>query len=165
VLRRPHARAARLTAATISVLAVAGSALSLGACGDDGVQSAPARFCGEAKARREMIVAPPMGTEAELQATLDFYRLMGQLAPLAISEQWNDIVVAMETADTIVPGDPDSEQAVAMRAYATERSAYEVSVWLKRNCGVDIPVVTIAPQEPVAARTTTIAPADTTAAP
>ncbi len=139
-----------------------GAALAITACGDDGVESSAAQFCDRAESQRDMIVAPPLGNEAELAATLDFYRLMGQLAPVAIADQWNDLIVAMETANTLVPGDPDSEQAVAMRAYATERSAYEVAVWIKRNCGVDIPIVTIAPQEPVSARTTTIAPVPTT---
>lgn len=127
----------------------------LTACGDEGVQSDAERFCGEASARRDMIIAPPMATEAELEATLDFYRLMGELAPLAIAEQWNEIVVAMETAVTVVPGDAESEQRVALQAYATERSAYEVAVWLQGNCGVEIPITTIAPQDPLPARTTT----------
>lgn len=140
-------------AATVCPVLVA--ALALAACGDDGVASDAERFCGEASTRRDMIVSPPMATEAEVEATLDFYRLMGQLAPLAIAEQWNDIVEAMETASTVVPGDPGSEQAVALQAYATERSAYEVAVWLRRNCGVDIPITTIAPQDPIPARTTT----------
>ncbi len=56
-------------------------------------------------------------SEAELQATLEFYRLMGQLAPIAIAEEWNDLVVNLETAAALVPGDPESEQLVAMTAY------------------------------------------------
>ena len=72
-----------------------------------------------------------MATEQEVEATLDFYRLMGQLAPVAIADQWNAIVHAMETASTVAPGDPSSEQQVALQAYATERSAYEVAVWLQ----------------------------------
>jgi hypothetical protein len=139
----------------------------LAGCGDDGVQSDAERFCGEAVSRRDMIVSPPMANEQEVEATLDFYRLMGQLAPVAIADQWNAIVHAMETASTVAPGDPSSEQQVALEAYATERSAYEVAVWLKRNCGVDIPITTIAPQEPVPARTstTTIAEGGSTTAP
>jgi hypothetical protein len=152
VLRPPrhrhHQRAAILATLTVTVT-------SLAACGDDGVHSDAARFCGEASTRRDMIVSPPMATETEVEATLDFYRLMGALAPVAIAQQWNDIVHAMETASTVAPDDPDSQQQVALQAYATERSAYEVTVWLKRNCGVDIPITTIAPQEPVPARTTT----------
>jgi hypothetical protein len=146
VLRPSPGSAAIVVAFVVTMLA---------ACGDDGVQSDAERFCGEASTRRDMIVAPPMATEQEVEATLDFYRLMGELAPVAIADQWNDIVTAMETASTVVPGDPDSQQQVALQAYATERSAYEVAVWMKRNCGVDIPITTIAPQEPMPARTTT----------
>lgn len=140
-------------------LLVCAGAVAVG-CGDDGrVASDAERFCGEAEARRDTIVSPPLSTDDELQATLDFYRLMGDLAPLAISEQWADLVVNLETASTLVPGDPASEQRVATQAYATERSAYEVAEWLRENCGVDIgPITTIAPQVPVPARTTTIAP-------
>jgi hypothetical protein len=45
-----------------------------------------------------------------------------------------------------------------MTAYATEPSAFEVKRWLEANCGLDIPITTIAPQESEPARTTTIAP-------
>jgi hypothetical protein len=155
------------SAASLAAIMAAIVLTTLAACGDDGVQSDAERFCGEASTRRDMIVAPPMATEQEVEATLDFYRLMGELAPVAIADQWNQIVTAMETASTVVPGDPDSQQQVALQAYATERSAYEVAVWLRRNCGVDIPITTIAPQEPIPARTTTttIAEGATTTAP
>jgi hypothetical protein len=148
-------RPSRGPAATRAAFAVVFVLTALAACGDDGAQSDAERFCGEASTRREMILAPPMTTEEEVDATLDFYRLMGELAPLAISQQWGDIVTALETAATVVPGDADSQQQVALQAYATERSAYEVTVWLQRNCGVAIPITTIAPQEPIPARTTT----------
>jgi hypothetical protein len=129
---------------------------ALTACdGDDTVESDAERFCGEAIAQRATIVTPPLATEAELAATLDFYRLMGQLAPIAIAEEWNDLVVSLETAATVVPGDTESEQLVAMTAYATEPSAFKVQQWLLDNCGLEIPITTIAPQEPSPARVTT----------
>lgn len=136
-----------LVAATVATAACGG--------GDDAVNSDAERFCGEAGAQRDLIVAPPLSTEGELTATLDFYRLMGDLAPIAIAEEWNDLVVNLETASTIVPGDPDSEQLVALTAYATEPSAFAVKTWLWENCRVDIPITTIAPQEAVPAATTT----------
>lgn len=107
-----------------------------------------------------MILAPPMATEAELQASLEFYRLMGQLAPIAIAEEWATLVDTMETASTVVPGDPQSEQLVAMAAYASEASAYRVKKWLLDNCGLDLPITTITPQEQAPARPPTSAPAD-----
>jgi len=106
-----------------------------------------------------VIVAPPLGDEAGLEATLDFYRLMGELAPLSIAEEWNVLVAALETAADLKPGDPASEQLVAATAYASEPAAYAVKVWLQRNCGLDIPITTIAPHEQVPAIATTTVPA------
>ncbi len=137
--------------------------VALVACGrDDNVDSDAERFCGEAIANRENLVAPPLTTEAEVEATLDFYRLMGQLAPIAIAEEWNDVLVSLETASTVVPGDSQSEQLVAKTAYASEPSAFAVKKWLLENCALDIPITTIAPQGNVPARTTTIVPPETT---
>jgi len=137
--------------------------VALVACGgDDPVASDAERFCGEAIANRDSLVAPPLTTDAEVEATLDFYRLMGQLAPISIAEEWNDVLVSLETASTLVPGDAESEQLVAQTAYASEPSAFAVKKWLLENCALDIPITTIAPQENVPARTTTIAPTDTT---
>jgi hypothetical protein len=140
-LRFRHAFARATTAAFVTGLALAG-------CGDDGPSSDAGRFCAEATEHRDTIVAPPLGNESEVDATLEFYRLMGQLAPLAIAEEWADLVAVLETANTVVAGDPASEQQVALQAYASERSAYEVATWLGRNCGLDLPIITIAPQDP-----------------
>ena len=151
----------RLRSATVIVSVL----LTLAACErSDEVHSDAERFCGEAIAQRDTIVAPPLSSELELQATLEFYRLMGQLAPVAIAEEWNALVVNLETAAALIPGDTDSEQLVAMTAYATEPSAYEVKRWLAANCGLEIPITTIAPQEQQPARSTTVAPPESTVA-
>ncbi len=137
--------------------------VALAACGgDDPVDSDGPRFCGEAIENRDNLVDPPLDTPAEVEATLDFYRLMGQLAPVAIAEEWDVVVGSLETAATLVPGDPQSEQLVAQTAYASEPSAFAVKKWLLENCGLDIPITTIAPQGNVPARTTTIVPPETT---
>ena len=136
------------------------------ACGgddDDAVGSDAELFCEQATEQRDLILSPPMATEAELQASLEFYRLMGRLAPVAIAAEWGVLLDAMETASTVVPGDPESEQLAAMTAYASEPSAFRVKDWLLDNCGLDLPITTIAPQEQVPARTTTIAPPPTSA--
>jgi hypothetical protein len=136
--------------------------VTVAACGDDeAVVSDANAFCGRATEQRDLILSPPMANDAELEASLEFYRLMGQLAPVAIAEEWGDLVRVIETASTIVPGDPESEQLVAMTAYATEPSAYRVKKWLLDNCGLDLPITTIAPQEQVPARVTTVAPPPT----
>lgn len=139
------------------------AALTTSACGgDDDVVSDAGRFCGEAIANQASIVNPPLTTDAEVEATLEFYRLMGELAPVSIAEEWNVLVVTLETASTLVPGDPESEQLVAQRAYASEPSAFAVKKWLAENCGLDIPITTIAPQAYEPANTTTVPPTETT---
>ena len=143
-----------------AVVAVALSVLA--ACGgDDGPSSDARRFCGEAAAHQNAIVDPPVGDEEGLQATLDFYRLMGDLAPVSIAEEWQQLVVNLETAAAFDPADPDSEQEVVATAYATEAAAYRVFDWLRRNCGVTIPITTIAPHELAPAATLPGAPATT----
>ncbi|MDW3216631.1 MAG: hypothetical protein R8G01_21750 [Ilumatobacteraceae bacterium] len=135
----------------IALLIVA--VLLVGCSRDEPVQSDAERFCGEAIENRNSLVAPPLTTDAEIDATLEFYELMGQLAPVAIADEWNDVLISLETASTLVPGDPESEQLVAKTAYATEPSAFAVKEWLFDNCRLDIPITTIAPQAAVPART------------
>lgn len=159
----PHSHDVRSHRPLVAAL-VALAPLVAASCGsDDEPQGDAVRFCAEAAEHRDTIIDPPIVDEAGLEATLDFYRAMGDLAPLAIAAEWNQLVVNLETASSLVPGDPDSEQLVAATAYATEPAAYAVTVWLRRNCGVEIPITTIAPQEFVPAVTTTVAPPPSTA--
>ena len=141
---------------------VALSLTALIACGDDDAPSSDAeRFCGEAIAHRNAIVDPPVSDEEGLAATLEFYRLMGDLAPISIAEEWQRLVVNLETAAAFDPTDPDSEQEVVATAYATEAAAYEVYQWLDRNCGLTIDITTLAPHELAPAATFPDAPVAT----
>lgn len=151
---RPHGRRHTRFSATMGRVVLLAAAVSVAtACSDDATESSVALFCEQARINTALIVAPPLSSESEFVATMEFYRLMGQLAPIGIADQWSRLVEAMETASEITPGDPSSEQRVAMTAYAVERSAYEVKMWLNQNCGVDLPITTIAPQDPVPAQT------------
>ncbi len=115
------------------------------------------------------IVTPPLATEDDIDDTLDLYRDLAETAPIAIEEEWRDLLLNVETASTVVPEDPESVQRTVAVAYATERSAVAVKNWVLTNCGVDLgPVATIAPQDPVATTTlppgvsTSLVPIDTT---
>lgn len=148
---------------SIASLAVLASVAACGGDDDSANRGDAGAFCERAIEQQDVILSPPMANESELEASLEFYRLMGRLAPVAIAEEWTVLVDAMETASTVVPGDVESEQLVAMTAYASEPSAYRVKKWLLDNCGLDLPITTIAPQEQAPARTTTIAPPPSTA--
>jgi hypothetical protein len=133
------------------VAAAAALAVSVGACGTDDEAGDGERFCGEIQADVAAIVAPTLASGADVDLLLDRYRTLADLAPEAISEEWDAIVLNVETANTVVADDPESVQRAVAQAYATEPAAAEVQRWLRANCGVDLgPVVTITPQGTVA---------------
>jgi hypothetical protein len=138
----------------VAMTVVAGAAILTGCgSGDDDGRSAE-EFCAEVAANVAAIVTPPLATEDDVDATLDLYREMANMAPLAIEEEWRDLLFSIETASTLVPDDPDSMQRAVAVAFATEKSAVAVRSWILANCGVDIgPVTTIAPQDPAATTT------------
>jgi hypothetical protein len=121
---------------------------TLAACNRDDAGNAE-RFCGEIAENKAALTTPELQYTDDVEPLLALYREIGDLAPLAIEEEWNDLVSAYETASTVVPGDTDSEQAAVAAIYSAEESAANVDVWLRANCAVDIgPVVTLVPHTP-----------------
>ncbi len=131
----------------MAVIAVSGAALA--ACGGDEAPSAE-RFCGEIAANKDALTNPQLAYDDDVGPMLDLYRNIADLAPLGVSDDWNQIVSAYETASTVVIGDEVSEQEALTAIYSTEKSAAAVEAWLQANCAVEIgPVFTIVPQGPV----------------
>lgn len=118
------------------------------ACGGDAGGASAERFCGEIDEHRDQLTDPQITSAAGVDALLELYREIADLAPLAIEEEWRQLVSAYETASTFVPGDDESEQAALAAIYSSEEAAARVDRWLQENCGVDIgPVMTIVPHE------------------
>lgn len=106
------------------------------------------RFCGEVQVNVEELTQPGLQFTDEIEPFLDLYREIGALAPLAIEPEWDQLIDAYETASTVVPGDPESEQSALAAIFSTERSAAAIDSWLETNCAVDIgPVFTIVAQD------------------
>ena len=127
-------------------LASAIGRIVLAACGDDSAGDAQ-RFCGEIEANSEALFTPEIETPTDIGPVLDLYRDIARFAPLAIEEEWDQLVLNYETANTVVPGDEASLQAATAQAYQSEKSAAAVKVWLLENCALDIgPVATIVAQ-------------------
>lgn len=124
-------------------------ALMVTGCGSADEGSDAERFCGEIGADPMAIVAPGLADEDELTATVERYQMLAELAPVAIEASWRAVLRSLETATTVVPGDPESVQRAVTQAYASERAAVEVRDWVLANCGVDLgPVSTITPHGP-----------------
>lgn len=123
-------------------------ALVVSACSNTGSSDAE-RFCTEVGADPGAIVAPPLDSALAVEDTLSHYRQLLDLAPLGIEQEWEVLLVTLETATTVVPEDPASMQRAMAQAFASERSAVEVHEWVLANCGIDLgPVTTISPHGP-----------------
>lgn len=130
----------------MSSLLIAAGALLVG-CSNDANKADASRFCGEIAANLEQLTAPQLESVAEVEPLLSLYRSIGRFAPLSIESEWDQLISNYETASTVVPGDPESLQAVVTSAYESEQAAARVQRWLMDNCALDIgPVATIAPQ-------------------
>jgi hypothetical protein len=115
--------------------------------GNDNAGSAE-RFCGEIQVSAALLTQPNLQFEDDIQPFLDLYREIGKFAPLSIESEWDQLVSAYETASTVVPGDPESQQTALAAIYSTEKSAAAIDRWLEKTCAVDIgPVFTIVAQE------------------
>ncbi|MGH9269963.1 MAG: hypothetical protein ACRDZ2_01680 [Ilumatobacteraceae bacterium] len=120
----------------------AGATLLVTACGEDGGASS-AEFCADIRQHRAAILAPPP-TADEIDDFVDLHRDIGRAAPLAIEQEWDELVVNYETASTVEPGDPESVQRVVETAVRTEESVTAVQRWVAANCEVDLgPVATM----------------------
>ena len=140
---------ARASTPTTALVAVVAALASLSACAADEAPSAE-RFCGEVAANKEALTNPQIVYADDIDPLLDLYRDVGELAPLGVEDDWDQLVSAYETASTVVIGDQESEQAALTAAYASEKSAAAIEAWLIANCAVDIgPVFTIVPHDPV----------------
>lgn len=118
-------------------------ALVLAACGDDDAGNA-GRFCGEIDVNKAALTNPALEFSDDIEPLLTLYRDIGELAPLAIEQEWDQLVAAYETASTVVPGDEESEQEALAAIFSSEKAAAAVDAWLQENCAVDIgPVFTI----------------------
>lgn len=124
----------QLTSRGICVL-VGAALLTLTACGE------PARtatnFCRQLQLELPEI-AQPTATPAEVTALVARYERLGDVAPLAIEEDWNALTNLVKAAANVDAADPASVQAVADLSYATQKSATAAAVWVRETCGVDI---------------------------
>jgi hypothetical protein len=123
-------------------------AVTLVGCTGGGDAGNAERFCGEIQVHAEQLTQPNLQFEDDIEPFLDLYREIAELAPLSIEPEWDQLISAYETASTVVPGDPESEQTALAAIYSTERSAAAIDRWLEKTCAVDIgPVFTIVAQQ------------------
>jgi hypothetical protein len=129
-------------------LSVSFAGTTLVACGESIPIPDAATFCEELRNNRSAIVSGTISNELEMTTTLELYRRLDALAPLAVSQEWAVVLNAIETANTVVPGDQDGVQRVAAAAYQSEAAALAIAEWAMTSCEVDLgPVTTLVPHD------------------
>jgi hypothetical protein len=118
-----------------------------------------AGYCGEVQANLAAINTPDIATAADIEATLDLYRMIGERAPAAVEPEWQVMIDSVETAATVVSGDADSVAIANEVALSSQAAATRIQQYTKDNCGTDIGTPP-PPTNPVTA--TTLAPPPTT---
>ena len=140
-------------------LAVGALVVVAAACGGGGGGVADG-FCGEVDESKGVLTAPDIVGAEDPQAAIDEvigeYRRIGELAPLVIEDEWDQLTAAYEAADAVDVTEPDAEQEALETIYRSERAAETVAQWVRKNCKVRLgPVATVAP---VAAAPDSVAP-------
>lgn len=137
-------RVARLLPCLVLGLVLVASSVG---CSNDSPGGDASRFCGEIASNQDQLTSPQLATSADIEPLLELYREIGEVAPLAIEPEWDQLIRNYETASTVVPGDQASMQSAVAMALQSEQAGARVKQWLIDNCALDIgPVATLAPQ-------------------
>lgn len=123
------------------MLGVAVTAIVLVACRDDENGRGTDEFCAQVTEHQAALFrGPAEQTRQAYEDLVELYRDIGELAPLAIEEEWTAMAELWETAL-----EEADEQEVLRRSYTSERDAVAVVDWVEENCSVTVPLATVPP--------------------
>jgi hypothetical protein len=63
---------------------------------------------------------------------------LAKVTPLAIEDDWNALTDLVRTAATMDLGDPEAQDDLAAKVFATDAAAKNVLAYSKDRCGVDL---------------------------
>ena len=122
---------AGLTGALVLTGAVAG-------CSSEANSRTDENYCAAVNRNLDELNAPSIATSADVTRTVELYRSMSEVAPLAVEREWDVLTLAYETASTVVPGDQASLQKAADTIRASQKSATAIAQYTQRLCNAQI---------------------------
>ncbi|MCU1358794.1 MAG: hypothetical protein JWN99_83 [Ilumatobacteraceae bacterium] len=129
------------------------------ACGSSQPDRSVAAYCTQVQGSLATLNTPAIATATDVQRTIDLYRTIGDHAPAAVQPEWQTMIDSLETAASLVPGDPEQVAAVNDAALSSQSAATRIQQYTKTQCGADIGTPPL-PTNPVTV--TTVAPPSTT---
>lgn len=138
------------------MVAVVVGVVTLTACGG-GPSRSTSSFCTELD-RQLPRLDGPLTSQEDLDALVRRYEDLGDVAPLAVEQDWDRLTDLVRAAATAAIDDPEAVQDVADQTYATERAYVRITEWVNANCGLTMPAAG-------GIETTTVAPPSTDSVP
>jgi hypothetical protein len=129
----------------------------LGSCDKGSRQD---RFCHRLADDQALLAVVPADPDA-LDAFVERYQELADVAPLAIEEQWRTITDLFEAVATEDLTDPAAADRLRDKAVAATKPIDEVRAYARTTCGVEL-VVAATPGAPTTVSPTTTAPGSTT---
>ena len=145
----------------VAMLAAAFAAgLALVACGNDAPLPTEGAYCGMVGTHLTALNAPALALPTDIDGMVKEWKAVADSAPVAIAQEWDTMIAALETAVTVDPADNASLQKVADTARTSEAAANRVITYTYEKCGATIGgvVPTPATSPPATAPATSAAP-------
>jgi hypothetical protein len=118
------------------VICVVLSSSAFAACGSDAPLATNGQYCASITKNLAQLRDPGIAESAAVDATIELYRSITAVAPLAVRKEWEVLVASVETAATVDPNDPASTQRVADTARSSQNAATAIADYTKKLCGV-----------------------------
>lgn len=148
----------------VLVLVAAVAATAASSCGSDAALPTEGAYCAQVGNHLTALNSPALALPTDIAAMVKEWKLVADAAPVAIAQEWDTMITALETAVTVNPADNASVQKMADTARSSEPAATRVITYTYEKCGATIGGVVPTPTtSPPATAAPTAAP--TSAAP
>ncbi len=117
-----------------------------------------AAYCAAVGADLEVLMNPAIATTADIDATIDRYRSIAEVAPAGVEPEWQRVIEVLETAATVIAGDQASLEIANQAALAGAPAYGRLQTWTQVECALDVGTPPT-PTNPVTA--TTVVPPTT----
>lgn len=109
--------------------------MSLSACADK--KRDATQFCRQLALELPGLRAP-LQSQSDVDQLIERYRRIGEVAPLAVSKDWNTLTALLEETARVDAGDAAQLEELAQSAYAKNTAAQQALTWTRDTCGVDL---------------------------
>ncbi|NBN89521.1 MAG: hypothetical protein EBV24_04270 [Actinobacteria bacterium] len=119
----------------MSAIACMVAFIGLVGCGD--TDRTATNFCRQLEKELPGMGTPPV-TQSDVDVLLSRYRRIGEVAPIAVSADWETLTVMLEDASRLNTANSEDVEAFTKEALQANKAAARALQWVKDTCGVDL---------------------------